>query len=43
MMMKMFAIIALAASVSTSVFAHGGGTDAYGCHTERKTGTYHCH
>lgn len=23
--------------------AHGGGLDAYGCHTNRKTGDYHCH
>lgn len=22
---------------------HSGGTDAYGCHTNRKTGVYHCH
>lgn len=25
------------------VFAHSGGTDAQGCHTNRKTGDYHCH
>ncbi|WP_052171742.1 excalibur calcium-binding domain-containing protein [Paracoccus sanguinis] len=25
------------------VFAHGGGLDADGCHTNRKTGDYHCH
>ncbi len=23
--------------------AHSGGTDAYGCHNETKTGLYHCH
>jgi len=23
--------------------AHGGGLDANGCHTNRKTGEYHCH
>ncbi len=23
--------------------AHGGGLDKYGCHTNRKTGEYHCH
>jgi hypothetical protein len=23
--------------------AHGGGTDASGCHTNRSTGDYHCH
>ena len=26
-----------------SVFAHSGRTDANGCHTNRKTGEYHCH
>lgn len=25
------------------VHAHGGGLDAKGCHTNRKTGEYHCH
>lgn len=25
------------------VSAHSGGTDANGCHTEKKTGEYHCH
>lgn len=25
------------------VLAHGGGLDASGCHTNRKTGDYHCH
>lgn len=24
-------------------FAHSGGTDANGCHHNRKTGDYHCH
>jgi hypothetical protein len=24
-------------------FAHGGGLNADGCHTNRKTGEYHCH
>lgn len=24
-------------------FAHGGGLNADGCHTNRKTGDYHCH
>ncbi|MER0344235.1 YHYH domain-containing protein [Vibrio vulnificus] len=23
--------------------AHSGGTDANGCHTNSKTGDYHCH
>ena len=24
-------------------FGHGGGTNSYGCHNERRTGGYHCH
>lgn len=24
-------------------FAHGGGLNSQGCHTNRKTGEYHCH
>jgi hypothetical protein len=23
--------------------AHSGGTNAYGCHNNHKTGGYHCH
>lgn len=26
-----------------AAFAHGGGLNADGCHTNRKTGDYHCH
>jgi len=26
-----------------TVLSHSGGTDKYGCHTNRKTGDYHCH
>ncbi len=34
----------LTASVLTSTaFASSGGLDRYGCHTESKTGWYHCH
>jgi hypothetical protein len=25
------------------VLAHSGGTDSKGCHTNKKTGVYHCH
>ena len=28
---------------ATCVFAHSGGTDENGCHTNHKTGSYHCH
>ncbi|MBD9451116.1 YHYH domain-containing protein [Rhizobium sp. RHZ02] len=27
----------------TNSWAHGGGTDSNGCHTDHKTGGYHCH
>ena len=30
-------------SISVPVRAHGGGTNADGCHNNRKTGDYHCH
>ena len=26
-----------------AAWAHGGGLDKHGCHTNRKTGDYHCH
>ena len=29
--------------VSASVHAHSGGLDKHGCHTNRRTGDYHCH
>ena len=30
-------------TLPVSVFAHSGRTDANGCHTNKKTGEYHCH
>lgn len=37
-------IAALAVLVlGTSAYAHSGGTDANGCHHDRKHGGYHCH
>ena len=29
-------------SISATAQAHGGGTNADGCHNNRKTGDYHC-
>ncbi|WP_220807285.1 excalibur calcium-binding domain-containing protein [Noviherbaspirillum aridicola] len=26
-----------------TAFAHGGGVNSEGCHTNRRTGDYHCH
>ena len=37
----LFASLFLFASIP--VFGHGGGLDRNGCHTNRKTGEYHCH
>lgn len=33
----------LLAGQSFAASAHGGGVDANGCHTNRKTGDFHCH
>lgn len=40
--MKLFCALALLV-ICGSAAAHSGGTDAQGCHTNRKTGDYHCH
>ncbi|MFD1985692.1 YHYH domain-containing protein [Mesorhizobium newzealandense] len=37
------AFAAFTVAFATNAFAHGGGTDANGCHTNHKTGEYHCH
>lgn len=37
-------VVALSlALLPLSAGAHGGGLDAYGCHTNHSTGSYHCH
>lgn len=36
-------IVALLLFIAPAVFAHGGGLNKDGCHTNRKTGDYHCH
>lgn len=33
----------LALALSANTLAHPGGLDKQGCHTNRKTGDYHCH
>lgn len=30
-------------SSNQNLYAHSGGTDSYGCHTNHSTGAYHCH
>jgi len=41
--MKKTIIAALLAAVAGLAFAHSGGTNSAGCHTDRQTGVYHCH
>lgn len=36
-------LIALAACMVFNAHAHGGRTNAQGCHNDRKNGGYHCH
>jgi hypothetical protein len=36
-------IVGLAVFQAQPSFSHSGGTNAEGCHTNRKTGDYHCH
>jgi len=42
--MKKIILLALfIGSFATLSVAHSGGTDSRGCHTDHKTGYYHCH
>lgn len=40
--MKTLAAILIALAAATA-FAHSGGTDSMGCHTDSRTGLWHCH
>ena len=42
-MKKLIAVIFALCFVSSAAVAHSGGTDDNGCHTNHKTGDYHCH
>lgn len=33
----------LLAALAGLAIAHSGGTDKMGCHTDHKTGLWHCH
>lgn len=37
------AVLLTAAFLPGVSYSHSGGTNAAGCHTNRKTGDYHCH
>ena len=43
--MKTFLIIAILTMTvaSAAAWAHGGGLNRYGCHTDHVHGGYHCH
>lgn len=41
-MKKVIAAVA-ACLLAGAAFAHGGGLDKNGCHTNSKTGDYRCH
>jgi len=36
-------LFALVLAVPGFALAHGGAKDAVGCHTDSRTGAYHCH
>ena len=41
--MKKLSLLIIGLFVGVLAFAHPGKTDANGCHTDKKTGNYHCH
>lgn len=38
-----FFVLLFSFASASLAFAHGGGLDRNGCHTNHKTGEYHCH
>ncbi|MEO8247744.1 MAG: YHYH domain-containing protein [Burkholderiales bacterium] len=42
-MVKKTILLFIGALLSVSVLAHSGGKDRNGCHTDHRTGGYHCH
>ena len=38
-----FCIVSILLLLPIQAYAHGGRLDKNGCHTNRKTGEYHCH
>lgn len=42
-MMKTFALTILLLMFAGLAHAHSGGTNSQGCHTDHRTGNYHCH
>ena len=42
-MTRIAIILTISALTASFAHAHGGGTDANGCHTQKATGDRHCH
>jgi hypothetical protein len=42
-MKKLVLILCVSLGFAVAAFSHSGGTDAAGCHTDSRTGVYHCH
>ncbi|ULF80205.1 YHYH domain-containing protein [Vibrio alginolyticus] len=42
-MKKAVFVLLVSFGMVSAAFAHSGGTDANGCHTNSKTSEYHCH
>jgi hypothetical protein len=40
---KILIILIIAVFIQNVTFAHSGRTNKSGCHTNHKTGDYHCH
>lgn len=43
MRLSIILVAVLTSIPHSTTFAHGGGLNRDGCHTNRKTGDYHCH
>lgn len=41
--MKKVVFLLLGLGFIAALFAHSGGTNSQGCHTDSRTGLYHCH
>ena len=42
-MLSLLGLLSLGVGDRSPSYAHGGGLNANGCHSDRKTGSYHCH
>ena len=42
-MRKLITLTIFLSAFATFAMSHSGGTDSRGCHTDSRTGEYHCH